>query len=201
MGHNIEHFVVEDTKKARQQFLEELRERVEHETWEEGGGYGGPRSLLNDSHWHRGHVYATREEAERAIESMDNRWYDDHAVLFHDVDSLSDTKVIQDQRQRIATLRQKRAGYHDANLPTTRKSQYLTCPQCGSKVNRDYLTGRGYRCPVCHGHDAFMSETVRKSLARYDERIAEAEGRLRDMKRQRAEQAPVRWLAKAEWHT
>ena len=35
-------------------------------------------------HFHRNMVFKTREEAEAAIEKLDNGWYDDHAVMFKD---------------------------------------------------------------------------------------------------------------------
>ena len=45
---------------------------------QETGGYHG------NLKFHKEPVYKNREEAEKAIEKMDNGWYDDHAVRYRD---------------------------------------------------------------------------------------------------------------------
>lgn len=199
MSHVIGYEVVEDTEEAREQFLSAVCERVEHEDWEEGGSYGGTSSLLNPKRWHRGKVYADRQAAEAAIARMDNGRFDDHAVLFHDVDSLDETKAETSARERIDTLRQKHADYYEAHLLAKRKAAYATCPVCGSRINTSFL-GRSYSCPVCATPNAFMSKTVKEGLTRYKERIVDAEERYHALRVKRAEHAPVRWLAKYEYH-
>lgn len=198
MGHNIGYAVVKDDKRAIRQFVDELCYTVEHDDWEEGGSYGGSTSLTNSARWHRGTVYPDRAAAEDAINKMDKGWYDDHAVLFRDVDSVKDTKAIETLRQRRADLMTKRTEYFKTNYPITRKSAYVTCPKCGSHVNKDYT--HGFACPVCGKQDAFMSETVRKTITRYDERIKELDGKITDAKHKQAAKAPVVWLAKYEYH-
>lgn len=197
MGHNINHVVLpKDVDKGT--FLAEVCEEVEHEDWEEGGSYGGPSSLFNKSHWHDDKVYPNREAAEKAIDEFDKGWYDDHAVLFRDLDSLKDTKGISNLRTHIDGIREKKAEYFSAHAPRERKSKLAACPRCGSKVSVQYVDG--YDCPVCRKSNAFMSPTVEAALARYDERIAKDERSIRELQEKHAKRAPVCWLAKYEYH-
>lgn len=60
-------------------------------------------SLWRTDHWHDDVTYPSRQEAEKAIKDMDNGFYDDHAVLFYDIESAlkrtkSELKSEQDKR-------------------------------------------------------------------------------------------------------
>lgn len=197
MGHCINHTVL-DKNANRKAFLCELDEYVSQADWEEGGCY--PASQLT---WHDDRVYDSREEAEEAIRRFDTGFYSDHAVLFRDTDATEKphTKQHDTLAKRIETLSKQRDEYIAANHADCRKSAYIGCPTCGSKLRREYLMGRD-KCPVCGGE--LRSETVMSRIASYDTRIKDAKKQLKALDRKQSkrasEHAPVKWLVKWEYH-
>ena len=129
MGHAVNHITAERNVN-RNQILAEIQFEVEHEDWQEGGSYHGNLT------WHDGKVYADKQEAYEAIDRFDNGWYSDHAVLFHDTEAVKPTKTIENLEKRLKETHEARSAYITANMVTTRKSAYIGCPKCGSKLNR-----------------------------------------------------------------
>ena len=197
MGHCINKTVIEKNAN-RKAFLRELDEYVSQADYEEGGCY--PASQLT---WHEDRIYDTREDAEEAIRRFDKGFYSDHAVLFRDTDAVAKTTTKQHDTivKRIDTLSKQREEYVAANHADCRKSAYIGCPSCGSKLRREYLMGRD-KCPVCGGE--LRSETVMGRIASYDARIKDAKKQLKALDRKHAkrvsEHAPVKWLVKWEYH-
>lgn len=192
MGHAINYIIV-DKNADRAAVIADICEEVEHSAWQEGGIYNG--TLKKSNHWHEGTVYDSEEDAREAISRFDNGWYDDHAVLFRDTSALESaaTKRIAEQ---IAKTKEKKRDYVEANHVTSRKSTFIGCPHCGSKLSREHL--KRDTCPLC-GTD-LRSETVRSRIEGLDEKRRELESRLVDEKKKLAKKAPVKWLVKYEYH-
>ena len=101
MGHAIDYMTF-DRKTPRKKMLEAVEDWAKHnvgpyEHSEDGNiwnidAYDG--SLNGDRAWHEDTVYSCRQDAEDAIGRMDKGFYDDHAVLFYDVDSLKPTAAM-----------------------------------------------------------------------------------------------------------
>ena len=160
--------------------------------------YGG--TLNGDRAWHDGTVYACRQDAEDAIERMDKGFYDDHAVLFYDVDSLKPTAVMKDiQRRQDETEKKREALIAYSHTWAGRKSKYVSCEHCGSKLNVECLRSmRTCTCPLCRND--LRSESVINRIKSYDEKIKEMRGKyVKEMKKLKAK-AAVKWMVKMEVH-
>ena len=145
-------------------------------------------------------VYACRQDAEDAIGRMDKGFYDDHAVLYYDVDSLKPTAVMNNIKTRHDETMMKRETLIASSRDWAgRKSKYVSCEHCGSKLNierrRSIFT---YTCPLCRND--LRSETVRNRIKAYDENIKELRGKyVKEMKKLKSK-AAVKWLVKMEVH-
>lgn len=207
MGHAIDYMAF-DRKTPRKKMLEAVeiwaknncdpREvSADGDIWHEDV-YHGP--LLGDKAWHEDTVYSCREDAEDAIGRMDKGFYDDHAVLFYDVDSLKPTAAMNAIKRRRDEMGKKRyAIIVDSHAWTGRKSKYVTCEGCGSKLNVERLRSmHTCVCPLCRND--LRSETVRNRIKAYDEKIEELSGKyVEEMKKLKAK-AAVKWLVKMEVH-
>lgn len=81
MSHSI-NYAVYERNVSRKAVLAEIQEEVTHESWREGGRY--PDGQLK---WHDDRVFETEEDAQRFLERYEGK-YDDHAVLFRNVESI-----------------------------------------------------------------------------------------------------------------
>ena len=99
--------------------------------------------------------------------------------------------------RRLERLRTELRAMHEKSLPKHRKSEYIGCPGCGSKLARVLLYDR-YACPLCD-HDLHSRSAV-KSIDAKVEKMAEVREKLRDSRIADGEKAPVRWAVIAEVH-
>lgn len=157
-------------------------------------------TLNGDRAWHEGTVYACKQDAMDAIEKMDKGFYDDHAVLYYDVDSLKPTAAMKNIKCRQDEMEKKREALITSSREWAgRKSQYVSCEDCGSKLNVECLRSmHTYVCPLCLND--MRSETVRDRMKAYDGKIKELRGQhAKEMKKLKAK-AAVKWLVKMEVH-
>ena len=207
MGHVIDYMVF-DRKTPRKKMLEAVeswaKANVDPYEHSEDGNiwninvYDG--SLNGDRAWHEDTVYACRQDAEDAIGKMDKGFYDDHAVLYYDVDSLKPTAVMKDiQRRQDETEKKRETLITDSNTWAGRKSQYVSCEHCGSKLNVECLRSmHTYTCPLCRND--MRSETVLNRIKAYDEKIKELRGKYAKEMKKLKSKAAVKWLVKMEVH-
>lgn len=207
MGHAIDYMTF-DRKTPRKKMLEAVEvwaknncDPREHsadgDIWHMNV-YHGP--LLGDRAWHEDTVYSCRQDAEEAIGRMDKGFYDDHAVLFYDVDSLKPTAAMKAIERRQEEMEKKRdAIIADSHAWSGRKSKYVTCEGCGSRLSVECLRLMSTCiCPLCLTD--LRSETVRNRVNAYDEKIEELSGKyVEEMKKLKAK-AAVKWLVKMEVH-
>lgn len=189
MGHAIEYLrVPRDTDKKK--IIAEIDEYVTRECWQEGGRYSGGHLT-----WHENDIYDDEQAAVDAIDNFDRGWYDDHAVLFYNTDKLESAATRKIEKQ-ITDTQKKRSDYIDAHHVKNRKSAYVGCPKCGSKLSREHL--HTDTCPLCR--EDLRSETVKARIAGYDEKIETLREKLRGEKAKLVKKAPVMWLVKFEYH-
>lgn len=158
---------------------------------EDGDGYSSRFTL------HSGVVYDCEDDAIEAIEGFDNGWYDDHAVLFRDLSTVKKTREIENLEERLTKLREEKRAFEKDSSVSTRSSEFIGCPCCGSKLARTRL--RSNTCPLCATD--LRSETTLKRLSRYNERIKEVENKILEAKKKQKNSAPVMWLQKIEYHS
>lgn len=207
MGHVIDYMVF-DRKTPRKKMLEAVeswaKANVDPYEHSEDGNiwninvYDG--SLNGDRAWHEDTVYACRQDAEDAITRMDKGFYDDHAVLFYDVDSLKPTAAMNAiKRRQDETEKKREALIADSLTWTGRKSKYVTCEDCGSRLNVERLRAmRTCVCPLCWND--LRSETVLNRTKAYDEKIKELRGKYAKEMKKLKSKAAVKWLVKMEVH-
>lgn len=148
-------------------------------------------------------TYIDKEEAYGAIRKLDRDHYDQLAVKFISYEDVKETKTIINLGDRIARMNDSLIDYKSKSSIKNRKSQYVGCTKCGSKINKDYVKDLGYnwnRCPLCM--EDLSSETVKASLANKEDKIAELQDDLADKRRlnQRKGKKSVKWLVKIEYH-
>ena len=107
-------------------------------------------------------VYQDYKYAEEAIREYDNGWYSDHAVLYQEPS--------QKARDKSQGLLEKRDAYIEAHSVHKRKSDFLGCSTCGSKISRLYL--KGEKCPVC-GTDLRPTSVI-EQIKKHDKQAKEA---------------------------
>lgn len=207
MGHVIDYMVF-DRKTPREKMRACVEDWAKHnvdpyEHSEDGNiwnmnVYDG--TLNGDRAWHEDKVYACKQDAMDAIERMDKGFYDDHAVLYYDVDSLKPTAVMKNIKRRQDETEKKRETLIASSRDWTgRKSQYVSCEHCGSKLNVEYLRSmHTFTCPLCRND--MRSETVLNRIKAYDGKIKELRSQYaKEMKKLKAK-ATVKWLVKMEVH-
>lgn len=207
MGHAIDYMTF-DRKTPRKKMLEAVEVWAKNncdplELSEDGNVwnidvYGG--TLNGDRAWHEGTVYSCRQDAEDAITRMDKGFYDDHAVLFYDVDSLKPTAAMSAIKRRQDETEKKRGALIADSLTWAgRKSKYVTCEDCGSRLNVECLRSmRTCVCPLCRKD--LRSKTILDRLKAYEEKVKELDGKyVEEMKKLKAK-ATVKWLVKMEVH-
>lgn len=198
MSHAI-NYAVYERNVSRKAVLAEIQEEVMHEDWQEGGWY--PDSQLK---WHEDHVFETREDAERFLERYEGE-YDDHAVLFRNTDRITLKKSAEETKleERLNRLKAELSAIEGGAAISNRKSAFIGCPSCGSKLERVGLYRKfGNVCPICSTD--LRSKTDRNRDAAKKKGIRETEKRLEqkryEMKVKASRSAPICWLVKYEYH-
>lgn len=95
-------------------------------------------------------------------------------------------KRLDDQIRRE---KNKAHDYFVRHNARNRKSQYIGCDVCGSKVNKNYIPDNN-KCPVC-GKATFFSDTDLKRLEAYRKNIKNWEEQYKEEERKHA---TVKWL-------
>lgn len=207
MGHVVDYMVF-DRKTPREKMLAAVEDWAKHNVdpyeHSENGNvwninvYHG--SLNGDKAWHENTVFSCKQDAMDAIERMDKGFYDDHAVLYYDVDSLKPNTMMKGIKSRQDETEKKRETLISDSLNWTgRKSKYVSCEHCGSKLNIECLRSmRTYTCPLCRND--MRSETVLNRIKAYDGKIKELRGKYTKEMKKLKNKATVKWLVKMEVH-
>lgn len=145
------------------------------------------------------------EEAKEYIDKVDRGWYDCVAVKYKDFDisSIKSTKKLQELKDRCSRLEKEYREISNIVECKTFKSQLITCKQCNSKLNKDYM--RSNKCPLC-GNDIRSDTTKKRIKAKYDNLLEirkqlELENKkLLTKQAKQINNANIRWLVKVEYH-
>lgn len=84
---------------------------------------------------------------------------------------------------RIQRLTKLKEDFLQSIMPVNLKSEYPTCPECGSSIRKDLWNG--LKCPACGAKK--ISPSAKDRLKSFDERLAQAK---KDLKKELAK--PVR---------
>lgn len=200
MGHAIEHAVY-DEKVNKEKVQKHWDSIAAHEGYREG-----ITCLPSKIKWHE-HICNSREEAEVYIREHDNGWYNQLAVKFRDTESIPKISAVKERLlKQIQNYREKAFEYDKAHVITAQKAEFISCPQCKSKLAKAYMgktTGRVNSCPVC-GMKDIRAEYILNQLKSYDDKIqkwkAELKSEEKKLAQKVADKAKIMWLVKVEYH-
>lgn len=189
MGHAIEYFTT-DNRSEIMNIAEEFAwcnvDRMENHS----GSYHG------NMHIHDNIICESYNEAFKKIEALDRGFYDDHAVQYKDKDSLPPNKSMLVLKERMNKNRKDKEAYAEAHSLKNRKSAFIGCPECGSKLSLKYL--RYYKCPLCNKD--LRPDYVVERLKKYDEDWEELKEKYYEVVRNRKDKCKTMWLIKVEVH-
>lgn len=148
-------------------------------------------------------VCEDEESAYEKIEKLDKGFYDQLAVKFKKYEPVKDSKTVLNLIARVKKYEESLALYKVKNTIKNRKSKYIGCPKCESKVNKDYVSDYGVlwnKCPVCK--EDLSSTTVKESIIKKELEIKNLKEKIAQKKKEDAKKGKysIHWLVKTEYH-
>lgn len=189
MGHAIEYFTTDNRKYIMKMAEEWASYNVDRQE-NPNGDYHGKMTI------HDNIICKSYEDAVEKIQQLDNGWYDDHAVQYRDIDSLKPTKTMNQIEERKAKLIADKFDYMEKHSVKARKSEFIGCPKCKSKLAREHLLSE--RCPLCG--EELRPDYVVERIKKYDEDYNELFKKYRNLAEKRKESCPIKWCFKVEVH-
>lgn len=191
MGHAIDFISVPENTSKENRYKESVdfaRCNVDREE-NPSGSYGNYWKEYN-------HICDSYEEAEDFLYSKGA--YHDGCVRYREYPAGKSTKKEIELEKRIEKIHDQRETFRKGHSVSTLKAKLITCPECGSKIAREYLESEN--CPVC-GTDMRAKYIIEK-IAFYDEkeRILTEELSNEKKKNARKKKATIKWLIKTEVH-
>ena len=194
MGHETR-YISYDENVNRRAVYAQWSEHAMHDGWQEGC-----HGLNHDIRWIEGPILNSYDEAYEYIKEHDSGWYDQLAVRYRYVKPIK-SKKIEEIQERLAKEIQKKADYEKAHSIATFKSEYIGCPECGSKLKRTLL--KSEKCVLCRAD--LRGKTTLDTIARYEANIEKYRKQIDDETKKLAEKnlknAEIKWLVKVEWHS
>lgn len=143
------------------------------------------------------------KEAEAKIESLDDGWYDQLAVKYYEYKKVKETRKIEQLRERISREETSLKKYKEDNHLSNRKSDFVGCTGCGSKVHKKYIDKDNWNyncCPLCRTN--LSSNTLKESLEKKSDNIEQLTERLaKEIDANNKKGKPtLKWLVKTEFH-
>lgn len=166
--------------------------------YESDGGCGLGRSIS----WNKSKVFESFKAAKQYIEdNFCNGRYEQVAVMYREPTKPS-AKLTQLQ-ERLKVAHQRWEKLVNADYFASLTSTFVSCPKCGSKLNREYLmrTHRKCYCPLC-SVDMRPITTKNRILAaeaayhKVEEQIEEEMKKIGSSSRN----SKLMWLVKVEYH-
>lgn len=188
--HSIDYITVSkrsDIMRVAERFAFYNTDRGENPT----GSYHG------NMHIHDKPICESYSEAVGMIEEWDNGWYSDHAVQYKDKDALKPTKGMLALKARAEKLQSDRKDYITKHSISERKSEYIGCKHCGSKLSNKYL--RSNHCPLCGAE--LRAEYIVERIKKYDADYKEIARQYEELKKKQSGKCPIKWLVKVEVHS
>lgn len=173
-----------------------LADFVRHACWQEGGS-------LVPIKWNDKKTFNSYDEAYDYLESTDNGWYDNRAVVYLDTSKVKkESKKLDDLRRRLKEWYDRKNAivctYHFAEA----KASLIGCKTCGSKIAVEFMRRRN-NCPVCG--KSMLSDTKQAQLERAKEMIEsltkEVRAEEKSLHEKALNKAEKRWLVYFDYHT
>ena len=145
-----------------------------------------------------GKIFSSYDDAEDYLNSISNKWARNYNVMaaFYDTSAAKETKTMLLLKERINKEREKLKALEKSSDVRNFKSAYVGCPECGSKLNKNYINRNC--CPLCGTN--LTSETNKKRMQGYKDNIKKWEKDLTAACNKQKEKLPVRYLVMFEEH-
>jgi ssDNA-binding Zn-finger/Zn-ribbon topoisomerase 1 len=189
MSHAIDYFTT-DKRDEIYAIAEEYASYTVDRQENPSGHYHGNMTI------HDNIVCDSYEDAVAKIDELDDGFYDDHAVKYKDKDSLKPTKAMMAIEEKKAKLVQDRLEYEEKHSIKARKSEFVGCPKCKSRISVKHI--RGERCPVCG--EELRAQYVLDRIEKYHDDYKTLCDKYQDIVNKRKEKCPIRWCFKVEVH-
>ena len=196
MGHAIDFLDVkkrEEIMDAANEFAFYNADRGENPS----GSYFGPQMHIHDDV-----ICDSWDDAVKWIDDHDNGFYDDHAVRYRK--NISPTVTMRKKKEQINRIRESYKSFLESAKLKNRKSEYVTCPECGSKINIPalvkYCSEDMHSCPLC-GTSLWSKSTMERNQS-FLQRIKKAKREYKELeaKNNKKSSADLGWCVKVEVH-
>lgn len=162
---------------------------IQYEVTHSGDRYGTDHIEFLDG------VCATYDDAVAALEKHGkNDWYPGYAIKY-ELRSNTKTKKVQDAESSLSKLNADRKTFAEKHSIHQRKSAFIGCPHCESKLANDRF--KGEFCPVCRGD--LRPQTTIDKLKDYDAKIKKAQDAVNAAWNENAV-IGTEWLVMYEYH-
>lgn len=159
-------------------------------------------SYFGQIHIHDDVICDSWDDAVKWIKEHIKGSYDDHAVRYRK--NTSPTATMQEKKQMIKRIRMSYNDFLESAKLKNRKSEYITCPECGSKINIPALVKyRGedmHSCPLCG--TSFWSKSTKERNRSFHQRIEKAEREYKELEARHNKKSSkeLGWCVKVEVH-
>ena len=194
MSHAVDYIVVDSRKEIMEVACDFASENVDRQE-NPHGTYHGNMHIVD------GQVFSSEYDARKYIDTFSNgKWYYDMAVQFREpVDFKPSAKTVALKKKEY-DLNEKLRTYKQEHSVHLRKSEYIGCPKCGSKLANKLFTGE--LCPVCRAD--LRPDTTKEMIRKYESSIKETHNTYEESWKadtiKQAKNGKVRWLVKVEVH-
>lgn len=106
------------------------------------------------------------------------------------------SSTIERLDNQVRREKAKLAKYAEDQHISNHKSQFIGCPKCQSKVNKDYIPDTD-RCPVCH--TLLLSNTAQETIKRYKGNITKWSKQAEDARSK--QKRSWYWFVMSDYHT
>lgn len=209
MGHLVHCFSYDYGKTEKQQ--KENKQIIE---------YAANQWSVNNSDYHSeldsridfnsNRLFESFDDAQEYLENHSGFYYQG-AVLYKQYEKKSNSKVdkickkMDENQEKLKSICNDCDEYVSKNNVKNRKSVYVGCPKCGSKLHKDYirLGHRSQNCPLC-GENLF-SDTVKARIEKYESDLKNMGKQFKELQKQLAEaektgKFDLKWCVKVECH-
>lgn len=187
--HNIEHRDYPENVN-RNEVKASLDNYVAHADWQEGCS-----GLYKNIRWEAGIICPSEESAEKWLEEHDRGDYDNLAVRYRAPKGTS--KKLEELQKKRSEKWEEWYKEEYKKYFADFKSTLVTCKECGSKVNVQYIIS--HDCPVCKAD--MRSNTEKKRVAALKTAEEKLESAIAAENERLAKRGEIRWLVKFEYHT
>ena len=182
----IENTLKKSIDKAKNIIRMDVRSLADLEEFPNMGDYIMPIKIITNN------VFDSVEDARDYCYDNYAKWGRNYNVMvaFRDRLSAKETKKIKDLKNRIDLEEKKKIKYANSHAINTFKSKLIGCPNCGSKINKEYI--KRDKCPICNND--LRSKTTIETIARYESKIKDLKKKIKDEEKKQSDNFPIKYL-------